>query len=96
MCTICQRPSVFFSQRLSILAVLTMGELTIDRVWFRPASMDGNGPVDAETEMVLSLQTEQGLTPTQADEIAAMTVAAWVERRGFPDQAAPKIYCFRR
>ena len=46
--------------------------VTLDRVWFLPASMHGDASADAQTEMVTALQTELGLTPTQADQIAAI------------------------
>lgn len=60
---------------LTAVSLVVLGGVlgvTLDRVWFLPASMDGDGPADAQTEMVTSLQAEFGLTPTQADEIAAI------------------------
>ncbi len=60
---------------LAAVSLVVLGGVlgvTLDRVWFLPALMDGDGPVDAQTEMVASLETELGLTPTQADEIAAI------------------------
>ncbi len=60
---------------LAAVSLIVLGGVlgvTLDRVWFLPASMDSDGPVDAQAEMVASLQTELGLTPTQAGEIAAI------------------------
>ena len=60
---------------LTAVSLVVLGGVlgvTLDRVLFLPALMDGHGPVDAQTEMVASLQAELGLTQTQADEIAAV------------------------
>ena len=62
---------------LAAFSLVVLGGLlgvTLDRVWFLPASMNGGGPADAQTEMVTSLRAELGLTPTQANEIEAILV----------------------
>ena len=60
---------------LTAFSLVVLGGLlgvTADRVWFLPASVDAEEPADAQAEMVASLQAELGLTPTQADQIAAI------------------------